>query len=939
MDENLFSKTYNPKNLEQELYAFWEQEGLFVANANSEKPAYSVIMPPPNVTGVLHMGHALVNTLQDILVRYKRMQGFEVCWVPGTDHAGIATQTVVEKHLFATHRKRRIDFTREEFLNHIWTWKEQHEHVILSQLRQLGCSCDWSRLQFTMSPSANRSVKKAFKKLFDEGAIYRGFYLVNWDPVQQTALADDEVEYETREGWLYYLRYPIINSNAVMVVATTRPETLLGDVAIAVSPDDDRYAHLIGEKVRVPFVNREIPIIGDHSVQMSFGTGAVKITPAHDKDDYRTGIRHNLPMINIFTPSGVINENGGKFATLTKEQAREAILEELHEMGLLEKKEPYVLRVGVSYRSGAVIEPYLSKQWFVSAESFRAPLEDFVANGDISLFPEEFKKNYLMWIHNLRDWCISRQLWWGHRIPVWYHKEDESRMICYDGEGLPDEVAQDPEAWYQDPDVLDTWFSSGLWPLTCLGWPEDGADLEKFYPTSVLITGHDILFFWVTRMVLMCSAMTKQKPFSHVFLHGLIFGKSYKRSHESGDWTYVTGDEKEAYDQGAPLPADVTAKWEKLSKSKGNVIDPVKMIDTYGADAVRMTLCSLANRGEQIDLDYRVFSECKNFVNKIWNGARFIFSHLVDTAADLSEGIDETLLTLEDYHIVDAFNRLLADLQTAYEEYNFDKIATLSYEFFKNELCSTYLEVVKPVLFGKQGTPEIRAIKRKLLVTIFVQVLGVLHPVVPFITETLFLKLKTALGEISEDLHGDKITGHALKMLKAKACMIAEYPRKIDIDMPDHLQESFNLAERLIYTIRNIRGEMQLDPRVSLEAFVVCPSNIRIDLYLPMMKALGGLSEISCLEKEPQYGTYSLGMVDNIKLGIIVPKEHLDKERIRLQKEKVRLEGAIASTTSLLNSQAFKDKANPAVVKVKEENLKKYCAELDGILGKLSSLS
>lgn len=518
MEEDAFPKAYDPKGLEEKLYAFWEESNMFVAQAASDKPPYAIIMPPPNVTGILHMGHALVNTLQDVLIRYKRMSGFEVCWVPGTDHAGIATQTVVERHLYSSLGKRRVDFSREEFLEHVWQWKEKSEGVILSQLRQLGCSCDWSRLRFTMEPLANRAVKKAFKILFDKGHIYRGNYLVNWDPVLQTALADDEVEYEEKDGWLYYIRYRVVDSSEDIVVATTRPETLLGDTAIAISPDDERYSHLLGAKVHLPFVDRKIPIIADMSVDPSFGTGAVKITPAHDKDDYRTGINHNLPMVNILTPTGEINENGGIFAGLSKEKARESIITALETMGLFVKKEPYKLRVGVSYRSGAVIEPYLSKQWFVSVDSFRDSLREFISSDAIKIFPPEFTKNYLSWVNNLRDWCISRQLWWGHRIPVWYHKSDTNRMLCYDGEGIPEEVAKDPESWDQDPDVLDTWFSSGLWPLTCLGWPDnESGDLEKFYPTAVLITGHDILFFWVTRMVLLCSAMVGEKPFSDVF--------------------------------------------------------------------------------------------------------------------------------------------------------------------------------------------------------------------------------------------------------------------------------------------------------------------------------------------------------------------------------------------------------------------------------------
>lgn len=941
MEGDEFPKAYDPKAVEEKLYAFWEESGMFVAQNKSDKPPYAIIMPPPNVTGILHMGHALVNTLQDILIRYKRMSGFEVCWVPGTDHAGIATQTIVEKHLYTSLGKRRIDFSREEFLSHIWKWKEKSETVILSQLRQLGCSCDWSRLRFTMEPLANRAVRKAFKTLFDQGYIYQGYYLINWDPVLQTALADDEVEYEERDGWLYYIRYRVVDSEEEIVVATTRPETLLGDTAIVVSPDDARYSHLIGAKVHLPFVHREIPILGDASVDPSFGTGAVKVTPAHDKDDYRIGQQHQLPMVNIFTPTGEINEQGGQFAGLNREQARENIILELEALGLFVKKEPYKLRVGVSYRSGAIVEPYLSKQWFVAVDPFRASLREFVHSGEIQIFPSEFTKNYLSWVNNLRDWCISRQLWWGHRIPVWHHKKDPDRKICYDGEGIPEEVAQDPDSWYQDPDVLDTWFSSGLWPLTCLGWPDlTSQDFEKFYPTALLVTGHDILFFWVTRMVLLCSAMVKKQPFSHVFLHGLIFGKSYKRYNDLGEWTYISGEEKHAYDLGKPLPQDVVAKWEKLSKSKGNVIDPLEMIDSYGADAVRMALCSCANRGEQIDLDYRLFEEYKNFANKIWNGARFIFSHISHlTGRDLAAGVNTQYLGLEDYSILDGVNRLLRQLESAYTTYAFDKIISLAYEFFKNDFCSTYIEIIKPVLFGKRGCAEERLTKQKLLAVILVNVLGVLHPVAPFITDTLFLKLKGSLGEFP-GYSSDAITSHAIEILQADSYLCSPYPKEIKIPFPDYLQESWALAERLVYTIRNIRGEMQLDPRVALDAFVLCPDEkIAMHSYIPIMCALGGLSSIECLQEEPKDRLYSLGVVDHIRLGVFVPAQHIAKEKMRLEKEKKRLENAIENTSNLLASESFRTRANPDLVYSKEEALKNNRAELQNILNKLASFS
>lgn len=935
-----FPKAYNFQDTEPELYVFWEKNGMFKAEASSDKPPYSVIMPPPNVTGVLHMGHALVNTLQDVLVRYKRMSGFEVCWIPGTDHAGIATQAVVERHLQASEGKRRTDYSREDFLKHIWAWKEKSEKVILSQLRQLGCSCDWDRKRFTMEPLANRAVKKAFKTLFENGYIYRGYYLVNWDPVLQTALADDEVEYEEKDGWLYYIRYRMVGSQESIVVATTRPETSLGDTGIAVSPNDERYASWIGASVEVPFVNRQIPIIGDASVDPTFGTGAVKVTPAHDKDDYLMGTNHHLPMINILTPSGGINENGGPFAGMAKEKAREEILIALEEQGLFVRKEPYKLRVGVSYRSGAVIEPYLSKQWFVSVSEFRGALREFVESQDIKIFPKDFVKNYLSWVNHLRDWCISRQLWWGHRIPVWYHKNDDERVLCYDGEGIPEEVAQDPDSWYQDPDVLDTWFSSGLWPLTCLGWPDENSpDLKKFYPTALLVTGHDILFFWVTRMVLLCSSMSGEKPFSEVFLHGLIFGKSYKRYNDFGEWSYISGKEKLAYDMGEALPDGVVAKWEKLSKSKGNVIDPLEMIATYGTDAVRLTLCSCANRGEQIDLDYRLFEEYKHFANKVWNGARFIFGHISDLQGkDLLAGIDEDSLGLEDFYILDGFNQLIHQLKEAYATYAFDKVATLAYEFFRNDLCSTYIEIIKPTLFGKQGNEASQSTKRTLLAVLLINVLGVLHPVAPFITESLFLRIQDTLGALPEG-DGDAFTGHALRMLRSRACMEAPYPKAFDVKMPQDLRESFTLAQRLVYTIRNIRGEMQLDPRLHLKAFVVCSDTTEIQSCIPILQALGGLESIQLLDKEPEKGLYSFGVVDTIRLGIFVPEEHLLKEKGRLEKERVRLERAVENLERLLGDESFCQKANPNLVVAKQEALKNNRIELQGILDKLASFA
>ncbi|MCE5317919.1 MAG: valine--tRNA ligase, partial [Parachlamydia sp.] len=494
-------KAFEPKNVEAKWYSHWVESGFFRANPNSSKPPYCIVMPPPNVTGVLHMGHALVNTLQDILIRWHRMCGDEALWVPGTDHAGISTQTVVERHLMKTLGKRRKDFTREEFLEHAWKWKEENANKIIQQLKSLGCSCDWSRERFTMDEGNNRAVKVMFKKMFDQGLIYRGDYLVNWDPVTQTAIADDEVEYEERQSFLWHFKYPFKDGSGFAHIATTRPETMLGDTAVAVSPRDPRYANCIGKSVILPLMNREIPIIADVSVDPEFGTGMVKVTPAHDPCDYQMGLNHKLPFINIMTPDALINENGGPFAGLTMEEARMRVVEEMNALGLLEKVVPHLNRVGVSYRSKAVIEPYMSKQWFVRMSAFGDRLRAAVQEGRFSLIPKNWESTYFHWIDNLRDWCISRQLWWGHRIPIWYHVDDPERMICYDGEGEPPEA--ESGKWRQDEDSLDTWFSSGLWPFSTLGWPDETPELKRFYPNSVLVTGHDILFFWVARMLFM----------------------------------------------------------------------------------------------------------------------------------------------------------------------------------------------------------------------------------------------------------------------------------------------------------------------------------------------------------------------------------------------------------------------------------------------------
>ncbi|MEI6531270.1 MAG: valine--tRNA ligase [Chlamydiota bacterium] len=871
---NDLPKSFDPKIAESKWYSFWEEQGFFKADSNSSKPAYTISIPPPNVTGVLHMGHALVNTLQDILTRYKRMDGYEALWVPGTDHAGISTQTVVERKLLAQEGKRRADYSREEFLKHVWAWKEESESSILGQLKKLGASCDWSRLRFTMDEQNNQAVRTAFQRLFDEGLIYRGLYLVNWDPVTETALADDEVEYEEVEDFIWYLKYPLKNGGFA-VVATTRPETLLGDTAIAVNPDDERFKNLIGTMALVPFVNREIPIIADRLIDKSFGSGMVKVTPAHDPNDYQMGLNHQLPMINIMTPAGRINEVGGPFTGLTMLEARHKVVEEMRVLGLIEKIEPHKKRVGISYRSKAVIEPYLSKQWFVKMSGFAKRLQAAVREKKIKLIPESFESTYFHWVDNLRDWCISRQLWWGHRIPIWYKGEE---MVCSSHSPGPD--------WVQDPDVLDTWFSSALWPFAVLGWPEKSADFQKFYPNNTLVTGHDILFFWVARMLLMGEYLTGELPFPETFLHGLIFGKSYWRKSGSSI-VYVSASEREAFESGSPIPKDVSYKWEKMSKSKGNVIDPLAMIDKYGTDAVRMTLAASSPQNRQIDLDSRKFEEFKNFINKIWNGARFVLMNLEGPS-------EEGPLELEDEWILARLDETITHVRKHLDSYEFDKYANCAYDFFWNDFCSRYLEIAKPFLYGKTGTNSHQATKRAILLRVLSNCLKLLHPIAPFITE-----------EIYSLLPGNK-----------EPLIISTFPKPF-YEKGDSVLRSFAFFEEIITKVRVIRGEMGLPPQDSTDLYLITVEESLpafLKKHSAILKGLLPVKEIFITEIEPPLPFSGCACVGEVKIIVPLPESFLQKEKERLQKEQIKLQEQVAKLDIQLSNNDFISRAPPALV-------------------------
>ncbi|WP_039358515.1 valine--tRNA ligase [Candidatus Protochlamydia amoebophila] len=943
-------KAYEAKKIDEKWYQFWDAKRYFTANPLSTKPTYCIVIPPPNVTGVLHMGHALVNTVQDILIRWKRMLGFETLWVPGTDHAGIATQMVVERHLIKTEGKKRTDYTREEFLKHVWTWKEKSENRIIEQLKRLGNSCDWTRLRFTMDENNSLAVRTMFKKLFDDGLIYRGDYLVNWDPHTQTALADDEVEYEDKQSFLWYFKYPLRDESEFISIATTRPETMLGDTAVAVSPNDERFKHLIGKEIRLPLMNRLIPIIADHHVDPSFGTGVVKITPAHDPNDYQIGLSHRLPFINIMTPDGKINENGGHFQGLSMTEARQAVVSEMKEKGLLEKVEPHLNRVGISYRSKAIIEPYLSKQWFVKMDGFSKKLREVVQNGQVKLIPSHWESTYFHWIDNLRDWCISRQLWWGHRIPIWYHKEDSNRLICYAGSDLPDEVKNAPEEWIQDSDVLDTWFSSALWPFSTLGWPEQTPELAKFYPTSVLVTGHDILFFWVARMILMGDYALDQPPFPETYLLGLIYGKSYWRQESNGGILYVNEQERSDFDMGKPIPKEVFSKWEKMSKSKGNIIDPLEMIDQFGTDAVRMALCASATQARQIDLDRRRFEEFKNFTNKIWNGARFVLMNLDGneqnrtmplTSQIFSQGLDEALFTLEDQWILSVLNRTVESVNVHLNHYQFDQAAIEAYDFFWKEFCAYYVEIAKPILFGKIGTVQERTNKQKLLVIVLCQAIRLIHPMAPFITEELFHILKERLEGVEALTNADPYTKECIQALQSSACLVAPYPLRIG-EKNQKVEALFALMEQIVYTIRNIRGEMKLSPGTATDVYIIGqaddPEWQSAREHITMISALVKTRQILVETEEPKIGFACTGVYHALKIQLPLPEELLKQEKTRLNKEQEKLEISLEKLKNQLSNTDFVSRAPVHLIEKQNQQLFQTEQELREIKEKLMTL-
>ena len=876
MERELMAKSYEPREVEQKWYEYWENNGLFRPEGRSEQDPYCIVIPPPNVTGSLHMGHALNNTLQDILCRFKKMKGFNVLWQPGTDHAGIATQNVVEKDLAAKGTDRH-SVGRDEFIRLVWEWREKYGGVIINQLRRLGCSCDWSRERFTMDEGLSRAVREVFVRLYEEGLIYRGDYIINWCPRCHTALADLEVEHKERDSELYHIRYPFENLDGYLIVATTRPETLLGDTAVAVNPEDRRYANLSGNSVLLPVLNRPIPVIFDAYVDTEFGTGALKITPAHDPNDFEIGNRHNLERIRVIDENGQMNDLAGPYRGMDRFECRERILGDLKDAGLLEKVEPYQNAIGHCYRCKTMIEPLLSKQWFVKAAPLAAEAAQAVREGKTRIYPANWEGVYFEWMDNIRDWCISRQIWWGHRIPAWYCQE------C----GAVNVTKEAPETCsschghdlVQETDVLDTWFSSALWPFSTLGWPDATPELKTFYPTSTLVTGFDILFFWVARMMMMGIHFMDDIPFKDVYIHALVRD----------------------------------AEGKKMSKSKGNVIDPLEVMDEFGTDAFRFTLAALAAQGRDIKLSEERIVGYRHFVNKIWNAARFVLMNLDSTG---NRKTDERVYTLADRWILTRLGQVSDGVAFSIERYQFNEAAGLCYQFVWHEFCDWYLEMSKYGLYGDN-----MAHKESLGATlqeVLMAALKLLHPFMPFVTEEIWQRLPAAEGSI----------------------MAAGFPVSSDFAGDESALKEMDLLMGVITGIRNIRGEMNIPPSKNV--------NVVIDVDSPQDKDVldRNLSHIETLAK-----------VDNLSIGSGLPKPEasatvvieqtsihvllkglldFSEETKRIKRGIKKIEKELDVSNRKLSNKGFLKKAPPEIVAEVREKAGSLSAKLTKLRQNLS---
>ena len=851
-------KAYDPAQIEQKWFDIWEQRGDFCAHDDSLRPAYSIVIPPPNVTGVLHMGHALNNSLQDILCRWKRMCGYEVLWMPGTDHAGIATQNVVEKQLTAEGLDRH-ELGREAFVERVWQWRQTSGGQIINQLKRLGASCDWQRERFTMDEGLSRAVREVFVRLYQEGLIYRDNRLINWCPRCHTALSDLEVEHDDKKGHLWHLRYPVIGSDLHLVVATTRPETMLGDSAVAVAADDERYRDLIGKTVMLPLVNREIPIIADEYVDKEFGSGAVKMTPAHDFNDFAVGKRHDLEFINVLDESGCINENGGAYQGLPTAEARKQVVADLDALGLLAKVEDYTHAVGECYRCHAVIEPYMSKQWYVAVKPLAEQAIAAVENGQTAIIPRQWEKTYFEWMYNIQDWCISRQIWWGHRIPAWFCSHCDQISVSLDDISACQHCGS--TAVVQETDVLDTWFSSALWPFSTMGWPDKTPALEKFYPTSCLVTGFDILFFWVARMMMMGLRFMDEVPFKEVYIHALVRD----------------------------------AQGQKMSKSKGNVIDPLVVIDEYGADAFRFTLCAFAAMGRDIRLSTDRISGYRHFVNKLWNASRFALLNLEDFDPATIDFSAAALAPAEQW-ILHRFDQTATQMNQALADYKFNEAASMLYTFTWHEFCDWYVELSKQPLNGDDLLA--RQQTQMVLFTVLEGLLRLAHPILPFVTE-----------EIWQALPGERPN---------QSIMMAAFPRGSVVATDAGAVAQMEMIMAIVSAIRNVRGELDLPPGQKIRVLLDCKDASTVQLIRAGEAAIGSLARVEdlvigvAIERPEDVATQVAGNVE-----VLIPLSgliDLEEEATRLKKEIEKIQKDVDFFTRKLGNEKFVQNAPPEVL-------------------------
>ncbi len=869
MSEQL-DKIYNPGEVEDRLYNTWVEKGYFTPEIDPEKEPFTIVIPPPNVTGQLHMGHALDETLQDILIRYKRMAGFATLWVPGTDHAGIATQIKVEEMLRKEEGLTRYDLGREAFTQRVWDWKHQYGTRIINQLKKLGSSCDWTRERFTMDENLSKAVKEVFVTLYEKGLIYQGERIINWCPNCITALSDAEVEYAEQKGAFWHIRYPVKDSDESFVIATTRPETLLGDTAVAVNPEDERYTHLVGKTLILPLVGREIPIIADEYVDKEFGTGAVKITPAHDPNDFEVGACHNLPIIKVLDDSAKVNENGGKYQGLDRYEARRQIIADLEEQGFLVKTEDHVHNVGQCYRCNTTVEPITSRQWFVKMGPLAEEALRVVKDGTISFVPDRFSKTYINWMENVHDWCISRQLWWGHRIPAYYCDACGETVVSREDVTICPKCGAKMR---QDEDVLDTWFSSALWPFSTLGWPEETEDLKYFYPTSVLVTGYDIIFFWVARMIFSAMEHMGKEPFKHVLIHGLVRDS-----------------------QG-----------RKMSKSLGNGVDPLEVIAQYGADALRFTLATGNSPGNDMRYSDERVEASRNFANKIWNASRFVLMNLTVSQRKVPEA---SQLTLEDKWILHKYNQVVKEVTDNLDRFELGIAVGKLYDFIWDEFCDWYIELIKPRLYDEDCPSNEAA--QYVLSYVLSGALELLHPFMPFITEEIWQKLPH---------DGESI-------------VIAQWPKaSSSLNFPEEAA-NMELVKNALKAIRNQRSEMNIPPSKKAKVYIKTEKTDVFSQAAIFFEKLASASEtVICGDDfvPPQNAVSCVveGAQLFMPLDDLVDKE---KELERLSKEKERLLGEIKRVEGKLNNQGFMAKAPAQVVEEERKKETKYREMLDKVL-------